>query len=275
MKQKLYFECYAGISGDMAVAALLDLGASLEGLKKALKTIPIEGFQVNIKKVKKEGLDVYDFEVVLDKKHENYDHDMEYLHKQSHNQKKTLYEHHIHEHRHLQDIEIIIDQTKITKKAKEMAKKIFRILAEAEAKAHGVPPEKVHFHEVGASDSIVDIIAVAVCMEDLGVTDAIVPGLYEGKGMIRCQHGLIPIPVPATLHIVSDYKIPMHILDIEGELITPTGAAIIAALRTEEKLPSLYKILKTGMGAGKRNYETTGILRVMLIEEVEEKKGDL
>lgn len=267
MKPKLYLECYAGISGDMTVAALLDLGASKENLQKVLASVPIKGYEIQITKVKKQGLEVNDFNVLLDKPLENHDHDMKYLH--------THHEHHQetpHMHRHLKDIEEIIDQTKMKENAKKIAKKIFHILAEAEAKAHGISVQEVHFHEVGAIDSIIDIIAIAFCIDDLQITDVIVPSLYEGKGWVHCQHGKIPIPVPATLNIVSTYHIPMHLLEVEGELVTPTGAALVAALRTEEKLPPFYQVLKVGMGAGKREYETSGILRAMLITEVPKEK---
>ena len=262
--KKLYFECYSGISGDMTVGALVDLGVNEENLIKALKSIPAKGFDVKISKVKKSGLDVCDFAVVLDKDHENYDHDMQYLHGNHDRQQ------HHHEHRNLKDIEKIIDETKINEHTKKIAKKIFKVLAKAEAKVHGVKIEDVHFHEVGVIDSIVDIIAIAYCIDELDINEVVTSSLYEGKGFIRCQHGLIPVPAPATLNIISEYCLDLHLLDIDGELVTPTGAAVIAALKTDDRLPSKYNILKVGMGAGKRSYPTSGILRVMIIEGGEE-----
>lgn len=157
----------------------------------------------------------------------------------------------------------------MTDGAKGIAVKIFDILAEAEAKAHGKPKTQVHFHEVGAVDSIVDIAAAAVCLDNLGISEVIIPALYEGSGTIRCQHGILPIPVPAVANIVNANHLTLHITETKGEFVTPTGAAIAAAIQTGEKLPETFKILKTGIGAGKRNYERPSILRAMLIEETE------
>ncbi len=158
---------------------------------------------------------------------------------------------HVHEHRGLQEILHIIEHADAAQGAKELAKKIFRILAEAEAKAHGVSVEEVHFHEVGAVDSIVDILAVAVCLDNLQIEEVIVPELYEGRGCIRCQHGILPVPVPAVVHIVQKHGIVLHLTKTEGELVTPTGAAIAAAVATSQNLPEHFIIQKIGLGAGK------------------------
>lgn len=128
----------------------------------------------------------------------------------------------------------------------------------------------MHFHEVGAVDSIVDILSVAICMDDLDVEEVIVPRLCEGSGTIRCQHGILPVPVPAVSNIVSAHQLKLHITSVQGELITPTGAAIVAAFLTSEKLPEDFTVEKIGIGAGKRQYECPGILRAMLIRESEE-----
>ena len=277
-KQKLYLECYAGISGDMTVAALLDLGADQDVLNETLNSLSISGqFQTKISRVSKSGLDACDFDVVLER--ENHDHDMNYLHGHDHDHEHThdhdhhhehTHEHghdHHHEHRGLIEIQGIIRCSRMTERAKELAEKIFDILANAEAKAHGKPKTEVHFHEVGAVDSIVDIAAVAICLDNLGIEDVIIPTLYEGSGTVRCQHGVLPIPVPAVANIVNAENLTLRITETEGEFVTPTGAAIAAAIRTEEKLPENFRILKTGIGAGKRNYERPSILRAMLIEE--------
>ena len=290
MKNKLYLECTSGISGDMAVAALLDLGADSEKLKKALKSLPVKGFDIKISRVVKSGIDACDFDVVLDKEHENHDHDMGYLHGHehggySHNEARHGHEHgehshehaeshshhghHHHEHRGLNEIMMIIDHADMTDRARSYAKKIFTILAAAEAKAHNVPADHVHFHEVGAVDSIVDILSVAVCMDDLDVEEVIIPRLCEGSGTIRCQHGILPVPVPAVSNIVSAHHLKLHIMPVQGELVTPTGAAIVAAFLTSEKLPEDFTVEKIGIGAGKRQYECPGILRAMLIREAE------
>ena len=267
--RELYLECYSGISGDMTVAALLDLGADREVLKESLKSLPVGGFRTEITRVKKSGLDACDFSVILEQ--DNHDHDMEYLH----GSEKSYTGHHEythsheypHEHRGMKEITEIIQKSEMTARAKKMAMRVFGILAQAESKAHGVPVEEVHFHEVGAVDSIVDIAAIAICMDNLDISNVIVPVLYEGTGFIRCQHGQIPVPVPAVTHIAETHKLKLKITDIQGELVTPTGAAVVAAFRTSDRLPEDFTMLKTGIGAGKRQYRCPGILRAMLIRE--------
>ncbi len=276
MGQTLYLECDTGISGDMMVAALLDLGADQEVLQHALDSLPVQGFEIKISRAKKAGLDVCDFDVKLDAAHENHDHDMEYLYGHTHGGQSHEHEHgshdhdhahgHHHEHRGLPEILAIIDAAAMTDRAKDMARRIFAVLAEAEAKAHGVPADQVHFHEVGAIDSIVDILAVAVCLDNLDITETVVPCLCEGRGTVRCQHGILPVPVPAVANIVQKYQIPLHITETEGELVTPTGAAVAAAIRTSGRLPERFVIRRIGIGAGKRNYENPSLLRAMLIE---------
>lgn len=285
MGETLYLECNSGISGDMTVAALLDLGADREVLDRAISSLPQDGFQIEISRVKKAGLDCCDFAVKLDAAHENHDHDMEYLHgtgakEHSHNQHSHghgevghshNHEHggHTHAHRGLAEFLHILDTCDMTESARALAKKIVQILAEAEAKAHGVPQEEVHFHEVGAIDSIVDIVAAAVCMDNLQITEVIVPRLCEGSGTVRCQHGVLSVPVPAVVNILERHRIPVEIMPIQGEFVTPTGAAIVAAVQTGNTLPAHMQIKKVGMGAGKREYERPSILRAMLLESGE------
>ncbi len=273
MTNTLYLECGSGISGDMTVAALLDLTQNEEHLRSVLRTIPIDGFSVEISRVKKVGLDCCDFNVILDKEHENHDHDMEYLHGNhnhgNHNHGDHHHEGHTHEHRGMVEVEDIIHRTQMTENARKVALRIFQIIGEAEAKAHGVPVEQVHFHEVGAVDSIVDVISVAVCLDDLQADQVIIPKLYEGIGTVRCQHGILPVPVPAVANIVEKYSLNMEIMNVQGEFVTPTGAAIAAAIQTSAALPKQFKIKKIGMGAGKRTYERPSILRAMLIESTE------
>lgn len=275
MSKTLYLECYSGISGDMTVAALLDLGADEKALREALESLPIDGFEIEIKRVKKSGLDACDFHVILDQEIDMHDHDMEYLHGHEHHHEHAHEHEHHHEHRGLPEIREILQGSGLSARAKETALCIFQILAEAEAKAHGLPVEQVHFHEVGAVDSIVDIAAVAVCLDDLDIGEVIVPELYEGRGTIRCQHGVIPVPVPAVANIAAAHGLRLHMTDVEGELVTPTGAAVVAAVRTGERLPTNYRILKTGLGAGKRAYHCPGILRAMLIEAGESRSDTI
>ena len=304
MGKTLYLECYSGISGDMTVAALLDLGADRSVLDRVLKSLKVSGFETKISRVVKSGIDACDFDVVLDKEHENHDHDMEYLHGHHHkgHENNHFYDHnhahedeaehfhshehnhahgagsaqdrHHHEHRGIKEITYIIEHSAMTENAKKIALRIFEILAEAESKAHNVPVDQVHFHEVGAVDSIVDIVSVAVCLDDLDVTEVIVPVLCEGRGTVRCQHGILPIPVPAVANIVSANHLHLKMTEVEGELVTPTGAAIVAAVKTKDKLPETFEIQKIGIGAGKRRYECPGILRAMFISEsTEQAKG--
>ena len=312
-KKTLYLECYSGISGDMTVASLLDLGVDHDYLLNALNSLNLEGYEIEISRVLKAGIDACDFNVILDKAHENHDHDMEYLHGHPHHDHEHHHHdhehhhhdhehhhhdhehhhhdhehhhhdhehhhhdhehHHHHEHRNLENIQAIINSSGITHNAKHIALKIFQVIAEAECKAHNKPLDEVHFHEVGAVDSIVDIVAIAVCLDALDIGDVIVSELYEGQGTVRCQHGILPIPVPAVANIVSAYGLPLHIMDIQGEFVTPTGAAIVAAIRTGDKLPKHFRLLKTGIGAGKRNYEKASILRAMLIEDLDKASDD-
>lgn len=343
----LYIEGTSGISGDMFVGAMIDLGADLDVLAAALDSMPAEGFGVEVDRVKKVGIDCVDFNVILDEAHENHDHDMAYLygpepaavgpeagagedeehghhheegcchhhhaeadgetddchchhhhhgegcghHHHHEEQEETCHchheghhhhhgdgeeccghhhEEHHHHGRHLAECVSIIEATDMTESAKALAVKIFRIVAEAESKAHRLPIEEVHFHEVGAIDSIVDIISAAVCFDNLGITDVIIPELREGRGTVRCQHGVLPVPVPATVNIAERYGLPLSIMDAAGEFVTPTGAAIAAAIRTSGALPRHFKILATGLGAGKRDYTTPPpFLRAMIIEPEE------
>ena len=299
-KKVLVLNASSGISGDMTVGALLDLGADQNVLMKALDSLHLEGADVVISRVKKSALDACDFDVVLDEAHENHDHDMAYLHpdheehRHDHGHEEHRHDHgheeHHHDHGHeehhhghdhdghhhgrnLADIEAILRSGSLTEKALELALKIFHVVAQAESSVHGEPVERVHFHEVGAVDSIIDIAAVAVCIDNLGVTDVIVTDLSEGTGTVMCQHGLLPVPVPATSQILCAHQIPFRVLNnVRGELITPTGAAILAALGARDRLPERFCIAGTGLGAGKREYATSGILRAMLIEP-EETKG--
>ena len=288
MTKLLYLECTSGISGDMCAAALLDAGASEEAVRRALESLPVEGFAVEISRVKKSGLDVCDFSVVLDAAHENHDHDMAYLHGQG-GASEHGHDHdhgHAHDHDHAHgapgghhhrgpaEIAQIIDGAAMTDGAKAIAHRMFGFVADAEARAHGVPVGEVHFHEVGAVDSIADQLkaemkAIGAAADDLAPDGVVVSDLPCGYGTVRCQHGLIPVPAPATAFIAEAAGLTLSPVDVEGELVTPTGAAAAAALRTEAALPERFSIKAIGMGAGKRAYDTPGILRAMIIEPAE------
>ena len=299
VRKILYLECSSGISGDMTAAALLDAGADEAAVRRALESLPIDGFEIRITRVAKSGLDVCDFDVVLDAAHENHDHDMAYLHGHAHGEASAhdhdheherahgeahvhdhdhthgeahVHDHdhthdggHRHEHRGMAEIGAIIDAADMTDRAKEIARAVFAVIAEAEARAHGVSVDQVHFHEVGAVDSIADIVAIAAALDSLDVDDVVVSDLVEGTGTVRCQHGIIPVPVPAVVNIAAAHGLPLRITDVRGELVTPTGAAVAAAVRTRDALPERFTIERVGMGAGKRAYETPGILRAMIL----------
>ena len=297
----LYLDGSCGISGDMTVAALLDLGASRERLEAAIGAMHLDGMHCHIEKGNSYSIAGMNFDVHVHTHHgeesadhvdaheegyveHHHEHSHEHHHEHSH---EHGHEHgHHHEHRHLAEVYHILEHAAshcaehnpsapaFSSHALDIAKKIFRIIAEAEAKAHGVAVEEVHFHEVGAIDSIVDIMAVAVLIDDLrekfGVENYVITGLNEGSGFVQTQHGMLPIPVPAVASIAEAAGIALHVTDTKGEMVTPTGIGIVAALRTNERLPEHYKILKTGVGLGKRDFGRANFLRAQIIEDVAE-----
>ena len=277
MKGTLYFECNSGISGDMAVASMIDLGIDQERLIRTLRSIPADGFDIRISRVYKSGIEVCDFDVVLEE--DNHDHDMDYLYGESHHDHHHHHDdvgcshghHHDHGdhhvHRGLPEILKIIDGTDMTDGARRIAVRMFTILAEAEAEAHGTTVDKVHFHEVGALDSIADIIALAHCIDEISPEHVCFSELYEGTGTVRCQHGVIPVPAPAVLSIVTRFGLPIRISDSKGEYVTPTGAAFAAAVRDSD-VPDRMIVRKVGMGAGKRITDRPGFVRAMIVEPI-------
>lgn len=272
-KKILYFECFSGISGDMTVAALLDLGASRERLKKALDSLHMEDeFEIRMGRSKKCGIDAFDFDVIL-KNEEGHAHTGE---SNAHLGEAHAHEGHMHAHggevhahshgRNLADVLEVIGRLEEKEQVKERARAMFAAVAQAESKAHGLPVEQVHFHEVGAVDSIVDIISTAVCIDDIGADEIVFSRLYEGSGHVKCQHGLLPVPVPAVQNIVQEYGIVLHRTEVRGEMVTPTGAAIAAANKIMDRLPDSYRVLRTGIGAGKKEFPHANVLRAMLLE---------
>lgn len=327
----LYLDCASGISGDMTVGALLDLGASREKLVQALDSLGVSGYHLHFGRTKKCGIDAYDFDVHLEEEEHHHDHehghehehshdehdhenhhahsheemcehsrgDELHSHEHSHEEELHFHEHshdendhdhhhahehahdyahshehehthdhmHPHVHRNIHDIFEIIDRLDASDRVKNLARRMFEIVAEAESKAHGIPVSEVHFHEVGAIDSIVDVISAAFCLEDLGIHRVVVSPLSEGHGFARCQHGLMPVPVPATANIAAAQGLELTLRDVEGEMVTPTGAAIAAAFRTESALPKKYQIEKIGIGAGNKDFAHANILRAMLLTD--------
>ena len=259
----LYLECRSGISGDMTVAALLDLGATEENLRAELAKLPVDGYEIQVKKIVKSGLLVSDFDVIQRDEVPAHTHTHEHGDSEAH---VHTHDHvHPHVHRSWADIEKMLLESDLKPRVKALSLQMFRTVAEAEAKVHGHPVDEVHFHEVGAVDSIVDIVGTAACLDELNVDKVVVSELTEGCGHIRCQHGVLPVPVPAVLKIAAAHHLTFHQIEQEGEMVTPTGAAIAAL--SEGQIPAAYCVKKVGMGAGKREYQNTNILRAMLIEE--------
>ena len=248
----LYIEGSAGMSGDMTVGALLSLGASAERLKDTLDSMKLgDEFSYAISEKSSYGIAGTDFDVTVHGMHGEEGH-----------------HHHHHTHRNLADVEAVIDRGEMSGRARELATNAFMFVAEAEAKAHGRPISEVHFHEVGAIDSIVDIVSAAVLFDDLGETECVVTGLTEGSGTVMCAHGELPVPVPAVLNIATATGIPLRPSETKGECVTPTGIALAAAFRTRDSLPAAYRVLGVGTGLGKRDYGRPAILRILRIEPV-------
>lgn len=242
--QTIYIECYSGISGDMTVAALLDLGADKDTLLKGLKSLNVNDYRIEISKVIKNGIEACDFNVIME---ETEDCEISNI-----------------PERNLYDIFKVIDHSSITENAKNISKKIFKINAEALAIAHKLDINEVYFHESGAIDSIVDIVSTAICLDDLEIEDVILSDIYDGCGTINCRSGIIPVPVPAVVNIASRYNLNIKVTNIKCEMVTPTGASIVAAIRTQNDLSVKHEIKRVGIGAGKRVYPTDGVLRIFL-----------
>ena len=241
----LYIECLCGVSGDMLVGSLLSLGVSEDKLLKVLSSLGIDDeFSIKIKEVVKSEITFKDFDVIL-----KYD-----------------YNTHPHKTRNIYDVYKILDNLE-DERVKDLAKKIFMIHAGAFSKAHNCKIEEVDFHEAGAVDSIVDITSAAFCLTELNLDKIYVSKLYEGYGFIKCRKGLLSVPVPAVKNIVNDYNIPLVITDNEGEQITPTGAAIIAGVKTDNDICNMGEVLKTGYGLGKRYPDRLSFVKTMLLKK--------
>lgn len=293
----LYFEMYSGIAGDMTIAALLDLGASKEKLVDGINSLELTGYDLVFDRAKKNGIDAYNFDVILeghdhhhhhhDHNHHDHSHSHDHDHGHCHKHEDGHGHHHSHDHchegdhdhehshdhvhRNLEAIEEIINSSGLNDNIKKNALGIFDIIGDAEAKAHGIAKSEVHFHEVGAIDSIIDIVGTCILLDDLGVENIYFSDLFEGHGYQMCAHGPMPIPVPAVANILADSDISLNFIGEEGEHITPTGAAIVKYFY--KKVPANFKIKKIGLGAGNKDFEkTTNILRVMEIETDKKKQ---
>ncbi|HEY0544661.1 MAG TPA: nickel pincer cofactor biosynthesis protein LarC [Pyrinomonadaceae bacterium] len=232
----LYFDCFAGASGDMILGALVGVGVEPRALLENLTLLGVEGYEVGFETVDRSGISAT--RAMVRTRHE-------------------------HAHRHLGDILKIIYDSRLSDQVKDRAARIFSRLAEAEARVHNVPVEQIHFHEVGALDAIIDVVGAAIGFDLLGVERFASSALHVGSGMVEMAHGRFPVPPPAVAELLKDA--PVYSTDIEGELVTPTGAAIIRVVCDEfGKLP-LMRIERTGYGAGSREYENfPNALRLIL-----------
>ena len=285
----LYFEMYSGIAGDMTIGALLDLGASKEKLIEGIKSLNLTGYELVFDRVKKNGIDAYNFDVILESQghdhHHHHEHHHDHSHSHDHEHEHDHHAHggshnhhhehehegsHSHAHRNLEEITKIINSSDLNDNIKKNSLGIFDIIGDAEAKAHGIDKSEVHFHEVGAIDSIIDIVGTCILLDDLGVENIYFSDLYEGCGYQMCAHGPMPIPVPAVANILADSDINLNFIGEEGEHITPTGAAIVKYFHNNP--PKNFKIKKIGLGAGNKDFEkSTNILRAIEIDQGKKK----
>lgn len=261
----LYFDCFSGISGDMTIGALIDAGASFENMQNELKKLNLEEeYKVSIKKVNKNGITATKFDCVYgDDLGKDPKIDDEYHNHHGHHNQNDHYGHHNHHHRNYQDIRELIENAALVTSVKKSALGIFHIIAEAEGKIHGVNIEKVHFHEVGAIDSIIDIVGTTILLDELDIDQVLSKPVPTGKGMIHIAHGLYPVPAPATMEILKG--IPLGESNERGELTTPTGAAFVKALANECTETVKMTISDIGYGAGTKDFkQTPNVLRVMI-----------
>ncbi len=235
----LYYDCFAGISGDMNLGAMVDLGVDPAYLRKELAKLNISGFHLGITRDKRKGISGTKATVII---------------MNQENEK----------HRHLSHIEELVNSSSLSGKVKKNALKIFNRVAVAEAKIHEIPIDEVHFHEVGALDSIADIVGAAICLDYLNVDKIMSSPVQLGGGMVKCAHGLMPVPAPATAEILLN--IPVKTGLVNHEATTPTGAAILAAMADEFTTTIDFPIVKTGYGIGHRDTDVPNVLRVFLCE---------
>jgi uncharacterized protein (TIGR00299 family) protein len=232
-----FFDCFSGISGNMALGALLDCGIPADAFRAELDKLGMRGYRVEIREAQKTGLRGLFVDVRVEKTQPR---------------------------RHLKDIEEIIGSSPLPERVRERALTVFRKLAQAEARAHGEPVEEIHFHEIGAVDSIVDVAGTAVCLELLGVEKVYSSAVHIGAGSVQTAHGLLPVPAPATVELLRG--IPVYGRDVEAELVTPTGAALLASLVAGYGDAPPMRIDRVGYGAGSRDLPWANLLRVTVGE---------
>ena len=236
----LYFDCFSGVSGNMILGAMVDAGIDIKALKKELKKLDLHSYSLKVSKVKRKGIKGTKVDVIVDKKK------------------------HLH-HTHYKDIKRLIERSKLPEKIKEDSLSIFKNIAEAEAKIHRTSVDNVHFHEVGAVDSIVDVVGTSICISLLNPDTILSSPINTGKGMVKTEHGLLPVPAPATTEMLKGF--PSYSSDIEFELATPTGVGIITAMAKASNTIPVMKTNVIGYGAGSKDFsDSPNLLRIMIGE---------
>ena len=254
-----YFDCFAGASGDMILGSLLDAGLDFEKLKSELAKLKLKEYDLQIKKSVKKGISGTKFDVQVHHHGQNHEHD-----------KKPENSH--HSHRTLKDINALIEKSGLPDHIKVTSKLIFLRLAEAEGKIHNKKPKDIHFHEVGAVDSIIDIVGAVIGLDLMGIEEVRASRIHVGTGTLECSHGTLPVPAPATLELLKN--IPIRSSDIDGELVTPTGAAILGTLSVNFGAMPPMIIEKTGYGIGSRDLPIANVLRLVIGESHSESEED-
>lgn len=279
----IYLDTFAGISGNMLLGALLDAGYPLEALRSELQKLHLGSYELIYKKVNKLGIEATYFNVLLSEEYEHshdHEHDHEYHHEEHEHSHQHEHEHHheenthihahTHVHRNLQDIMEIINASELSESIKGAAEKVFRAIAEAEAKVHGKMVEEVHFHEVGAIDTIIDVVGCLLGLEYLQIEKIYVGTVTTGFGFVQCAHGLMPVPAPATAELLQ--KLPQRQGQVGKEMTTPTGAALLKILAEySEGLPQGWTGDYIAYGAGTRDVEIPNVLR-MYVGKTEQQK---
>ena len=265
-----YFDCFAGISGDMTLGALIDLGVDAEWLAGELHKLPLEGYRLETRQVEKRGIQAVQFSVILEDSAGDHLADSEFIEVDRPQKSPPAVVTEIHDHdpertnRTLSEILDLIANSQFSERVKRTARRIFTRLGEAESQVHGIPLEQVHFHEVGGVDAIMDIVGSAIALERLGIDSIYASPLHLGSGFVRSQHGLLPVPAPATAHLITG--VPTYSSETRGELVTPTGAAILTSIASGYGPMPLMNVQAVGYGAGRRERDFPNTLRIFLGE---------
>jgi pyridinium-3,5-bisthiocarboxylic acid mononucleotide nickel chelatase len=283
MSRILYFDCFNGASGDMVLGALLDAGLPLEELRRALGTLAIDGASISARRVLRAGVSATKFIVGEnrpgDHHHGGHDHAHDYGHDRSHDQGHShshehahapaAVAHHDHPHRSLVEINSLIERSALSPASQARAKELFHRLGEAEAAIHQIPLETIHLHEVGALDSIIDIVGAVFALEWFGAERIVSSALNVGGGMVHSAHGHFPVPAPATLKLLGNA--PVYSSGIQSELVTPTGALLVTSYATSFGPVPAMTVQHVGYGAGDRDLSNTpNVLRVLVGESTEQ-----